>query len=480
MTQKRQTPAADDPANPGALSVLANKPKLQGLELNLVRLLLIRAFALIGQTAAVIYAARLWPDALSYSAITAGIVALTLITALSVLRIKLRANKLRANKLRANKPSGAVSDFEFFSQLMVDLLGLTYLLYLSGGANNPFVSYYLVPLCISAAVLPWRFTWAFAACALLAYSTLLFYFVPLPSLMPASHHHSSAASSLNLHIIGMWINFVVSTGLITYFVVKMAQALRDQERQLNQQIEARLRDDQLLAVASQAAGTAHELGTPLSTLTLLLEEMSHDDGADQHGADIALMNQQITECKRILQRLSTKAEYHNNAQLPPILASEFVQRTLTKWQVLTPFSHYTLSVESHPPPPYIKDDIALEQAMYNLLNNAQRASKAAIKLQLDWNKHHVVITITDSGPGFPDAILKAAGTSLSQHSLDGMGLGIMLSIANIERLGGKLTLSNTTQGASASIRIPCLQTNAAEPTNEQTSNNLQPSLTDDQ
>jgi two-component system sensor histidine kinase RegB len=133
-------------------------------------------------------------------------------------------------------------------------VGLTTLLFLIS----------LCPICISAATLSWSYTWVITSLCVASYTLLLFFHIALPVLSPAHHHGNH--QDINLHILGMWLNFFISAALITYFVVKMAQDLRRQDDLLNQKREDDLRDEQLMAVATLAAGTAHELGTPLSTM----------------------------------------------------------------------------------------------------------------------------------------------------------------------------------------------------------------------
>ena len=227
---------------------------------NLRSLLIIRSIALLGQIGVLCYVLvvnrtteDLWGMAISLVAVAL----LTLVTF-----------------WRCSRPL-PVSDGEFLAQLMIDVCGWTALMYFTGGANNPFISYYIVPLVVSAAVLPWRHTWLVAGSSLTAYSLLLYYYRPFPLFTP--HAHMGHGGAANVHILGMWFNFLFSAGLITYFVVRMANQLRLQEARGAVQREERLRNDQIMAVASLAAGTAHELGTPLSTMTVLLDEMLGDE-----------------------------------------------------------------------------------------------------------------------------------------------------------------------------------------------------------
>lgn len=133
---------------------------------------------------------------------------------------------------------------------------MSVLLYLTGGASNPLVSYYLVPVSIAAATLARQLSWAVAGLAFACYSLLLVWYRPVAALAPAMHH-----GDVNLHVLGMWANFAVSAGLISYFLVNMATELRRQQQHLTRQREEQLRDEQLLGIATLAAGAAHELGT---------------------------------------------------------------------------------------------------------------------------------------------------------------------------------------------------------------------------
>ncbi|RZK01219.1 MAG: hypothetical protein EOO43_24865 [Flavobacterium sp.] len=128
------------------------------------------------------------------------------------------------------KNSLPITELEFFIQLLLDVTCLSILFYFSGGANNPFISYLLIPIFISATTLPWRYTWLITITCLICYALLLFFYVHLP-IFEAPHHHDE--SRPNWHIIGMWFNFSLSAILITYFIVKMARTLQEQSKILS-------------------------------------------------------------------------------------------------------------------------------------------------------------------------------------------------------------------------------------------------------
>ena len=170
-------------------------------------------------------------------------------------------------RLRRNWP---VSSVEFFAQLLVDVFALSTLLYFSGGSTNPFISLYLLPLTIAAAALPWAYTWVMAAITISCYTLLLFYYVPLP------HDHEEHNSEFNLHVSGMWLAFVLSTVLIAWFVVKMGISIRERDKDLALAREQALRNEQIIALGTLAAGAAHELGTPLATMAIVTGELQND------------------------------------------------------------------------------------------------------------------------------------------------------------------------------------------------------------
>ncbi len=371
---------------------------------------------------------------------------------LSILALMALVNTLTYWRLQQPWP---VTDVEYFFQLVIDMGIFTLLLYYSGGATNPFVSYYLVPLTISAAVLPWRFTWVVAGLSLSAYTLLLFFYQPLPFLQP-SMDHSQHGSAINAHIIGMWITFALSTGLITYFVVKMANALRQQEISQAANRENELRDEQILAVATLAAGTAHELGTPLATMTVLVEELQQEYQQQKHlGEDLSLLNRQLSSCKKILQGLVTTAEAHNHGQRQPAIFVDYMQQLLSHWQVLRPDANYHFSATTSCQTLALEVDTTLDQAINNLLNNAADAKPDGIEVTVDNNKNALILMIRDRGEGITPDIAEQLGKPFISTKGKGLGLGLFLSHATISRYNGSITLRNHDDGGTiATIMLP--------------------------
>jgi two-component system sensor histidine kinase RegB len=347
-----------------------------------------------------------------------------------------------------------VTDLEYFFQLLTDIAGLTALLYFSGGATNPFVSYYLVPLTISAAILPWRFTWVIAGLSLLAYSLMLFFYQPLPDFQPSSgHQHSS--SGFNLHILGMWFTFALSTGLITYFVVKMANALRQQENLRVVSRENKLLDEQVLAVATLAAGTAHELGTPLATMTVLLDEMEQEYPQQPLGDDLKMLKAQVDSCRQILQGLVSTAEAHSHGIKETVVIATYMQQLLDHWQVIRPDATCNVDIDESCQSNNLDVDPTLEQTIINLLNNAADACANNIEITTHCQHHTLVITIRDRGTGIPLEMTEQLGKPFVTTKGKGLGLGLFLTHATINRYSGTIELHNHPDGGTvAKISLP--------------------------
>ncbi len=415
---------------------------------NLRSLLLIRGIALLGQTgvlAYVVFASRTTEDLWG---VTIALVALALLTAASLWRCT---------------RTWPVTDGEFLAQLLIDVLGWTVLMYFTGGANNPFVSYYIVPLVIAAAVLPWRHTWLVAAASLLAYSMLLYYFRPFPLFTP--HARMGHGDGASVHILGMWFNFLFSAGLITYFVVRMASMLREQEARAVARREDRLRNDQIIAVASLAAGTAHELGTPLSTMTVLVGEMLQDDSlGSQAREDCELLQRQIAQCKATLNGLTRTAELSSVQQTRRQVLTEFVELTVKRWAVRRPGVNYQLLPPQSGSPPVIALDSTLEQALENLLNNAADTGTDRIEIGCHWDAREARVSVRDWGPGIATDRLQEMGKPVIRASHSGLGIGLLLSHATVERYGGRIELGNARGGGTlATLFLPLAAGGHREP-----------------
>ena len=343
-----------------------------------------------------------------------------------------------------------VTEQEYALQLACDLIIHSVLLFFAGGSTNPFVSYYLVPLTIAAATLPWLYSMALSGLALSGYTCLLIWYHPL-ALQGVEHE----ATLISLHLFGMWLNFALSAAFITFFVVKMAGALRRQDQLQAERREEAMRDQQLLAVATQAAGAAHELGTPLATMSVLIKELRQEHPNPLLQEDLAVLQEQVQLCKQSLQQLVRAAEDDRRQTVHEQAAREWLEMVLRRWHLMRPEASYRFQVLGQGNSPRLKPPTDLTQALLNLLNNAADACPDKLDIRLDWDAQWTHLSIRDHGAGVPLAIAEQLGRPFFTTKGKGFGLGLFLSQASVTRAGGTVKLYNHEDGGTLTeLRLP--------------------------
>jgi two-component system sensor histidine kinase RegB len=342
-----------------------------------------------------------------------------------------------------------VREWETIGHVAIDTLVLGYLLYFTGGASNPFVNLLLVPIALSAAALSVPAVLAVAALAGVAYLLLVYRYVPLP--MPMH------GGGFPLHVAGMGVNFVITALLLGFFINRLARALRMQQMEVQRVRERALRDEGILAIATQAAGAAHELNTPLATMRMLLPELRREHTADRGLAeDLTLLEDQVERCRAILREMVAFGQTQLSQEAEQMPLQSFVQGCLERFQLLRPEAELTLDLPEAAAQLVLRVPPGLRHALINLLNNAADASaqrdSAAVELHIRCEGGWLELAVCDRGPGFDTGgETVALGRSGKQG---GLGLGLALAEATAERLDGELTAGNTAHGAQVRLRLP--------------------------
>ncbi len=342
-----------------------------------------------------------------------------------------------------------ISERTLAGQMLTDLIALTLLLYYTGGSANPFVSLYLVPVMIAATVLSgWRLGLITLA-AVAAYTGLMFLPGPVSDsfdfITPGSsafvcstslHDHDAEPGRINWHVVGMWLNFMFSTGIIAFFVVRMAQSIRQRDEALAQARESTLRNERIVALGTLAAGAAHELGTPLATMAVVAGELEETHTADEDlQQSLAIIKTQIQQCKRSISQLAADAGGDRPETLGSQPLDRYLSHLLGQWRLIRPQTMPQISLPDTQAAPAIIGDATLQQALLNLLNNAADASPEHVELNAAWDEKHIYLDINDRGAGIPAEIAEQLGKQ-AVSSKHGQGIGWLLSHATIERFGG--------------------------------------------
>jgi two-component system, sensor histidine kinase RegB len=344
------------------------------------------------------------------------------------------------------------TNFELLGQLWVDLGALSALLFLSGGTTNPFVSLYLPSLAIAAAVLPWQLMIWLAAFAVSCYAALGFDSVPL--------NMDNPANLFDYYRAGMWVNFMVSVGLIAWFVARMSNGLRLRDAALADAQQRLLRDERAVALGVQAATVAHEIGTPLSTIAMLSEELRDaarsDKGLAPYSADLELLEQQMALCTSALARLRSRASVASHRQT----LDEWLESFAAQWRLRHPHVKFE-RIGVAPAGVWLDDTVAVSQILTILLDNAARASRDRVTLAASSAHGEIEFEVCDSGPGIPPSLRGTLGSMPVDSTQGGHGVGLYLAFTAAARLGGEIELADgKPRGTRAILRLPAAKEGA--------------------
>lgn len=408
------------------------------------RLLWLRVVMMVSLVLASIVATRNYQLALPVTEVAAALGLMLAINLISWLRLWRQAR---------------IDDLEILLQLLLDIGILSWLFYATGGYSNPFVWMYLLPLAVATVALSWRQTWLIAALVVGAYSLLMFYYQPLT--IQAHTHHASyhlQDEGFNLHLLGMWGGFVVSALVIAFFVERMGRNLREYDRLLAASREKVLESERMLALGTLATGAAHELGTPLSTMAVITRELQDDYQTQPELAEsLALLRKQVERCKEILSSITATAGMTRSEAASALRMDVFVQQLVSRWSDMRPGTPLQLQLNLPDPCPHMVADLALGQAITNLINNAADASPAGISVSVAVVGKNLRIEIHDQGQ-FPDSsTLAQMGTPFtsSKQAQGGMGLGVYLAKSVLEKFDGEISFKQRQpQGTVACILIP--------------------------
>ncbi len=345
-----------------------------------------------------------------------------------------------------------VREWETVCHIAADTLVLGYLLYFTGGASNPFVTLLLVPIALSAAALSVRAVLAVAVLAGAAYFVLLNWYIPLPA-----HEFMRDDHGFSLHVAGMAVNFVITALLLGFFINRLARAVHLQQLEVQRARERALRDEGILAIATQAAGAAHELNTPLSTMRTLLPELRREHASDAVlDEDLILLEGQVERCRTILREMVAFGKTQLSQEPERLALPAFIHGCVERFKLLRPEADFELVVQPDLEHIVLRTPPGLRHALINLLNNAADASAVrhtnSVVLEVRRDGAWLEWIVRDRGPGFiPTGAAAAIGQSAK---LSGLGIGLALAEATAERLAGELTTISTENGAEMRLRLP--------------------------
>jgi two-component system sensor histidine kinase RegB len=421
-------------------SVIRTRVASDGTEpIGILRLLFwLRTFAVAAQSAAVLFAGSYvlaGPLPIRPIVLTIGALALW--------------NVLGVRDLYSDR---RVQHGEIALHLVVDVAAFTSILYFTGGNTNPFVSLYLLPISLAAASLPAAYAWSIGAICGVCYSLVWRWHVPLPPV------NARFGSDFDLHVAGMWVNFLIAAMLIVFFVGRASQLLRRRDQELAALREAALRDQQIVELGTLAAGTAHELNTPLSTLAILVEELNEVATSAAQREHLNVMAEQIQSINERLNRIARDVGAARSEGAAQVGLRAYLEALIDQWRAAHPEIELVVALDLPPADTRIVAEATVGQVIRNVLDNAAHATlengRDRVAVRVSCRDGRLDIAVTDEGTGL-DPTLGEIGLRVVSTKDRGLGIGILLSRAALERFGGRLELANRPAGGvEAQIHLP--------------------------
>lgn len=350
--------------------------------------------------------------------------------------------------LQAAYPSSKrLSDREAGLYLAYDILQLAALLYLTGGLQNPFSFLILVPVTISATILELGLTIGLGALAFACITILSVQHLPLPWL-------GQPFDLDPVYMIGIWAS--LSLGMV--FIVTYAWRVAAEARRLSSAVaatrDALAKEQQLSALGTLAAAAAHELGTPLATIAVVVRELADELEGGPHDEDLAILRSQTKRCRDILSRLSRRPEDMQDQTFSVLGISALVEAAAGPH--LRRQLGFQIESVGEGPEPQVQRSPEIIHGLGNLVENAMRFAREQVVITIDWDPQEIVVAVSDDGPGFPAEILESLGEPyVTTRKGEGLGLGVFIAKTLIEHSGGRIGFFNRVgRGAEVAIRWP--------------------------
>ncbi|HLH98172.1 MAG TPA: ActS/PrrB/RegB family redox-sensitive histidine kinase [Xanthobacteraceae bacterium] len=343
--------------------------------------------------------------------------------------------------------------------LAFDIAELAILLFLTGGLENPFAFLFLGPVLLSATALPARITMMLGGFAAACATVLIFIHYPLP------WDVDQPFDLPPIYTMGVWLSLLLAIG----FIGAYAWQLTEEARQLADALAATelvlAREQHLSQLDGLAAAAAHELGTPLSTITVIATEIEREMApGSPHADDVKLLREQAQRCRGILGKLtqlSSSAEPFDRMPLSALIE-----------EIVAPHRNFGVAISvglvpDQAPEPIGRRNPVVLYGLGNLLENAVDFAQKQVDVTAAWSAEEITLTINDDGPGFSPEIMDRIGEPYVtgrrhlRHSVDveagGLGLGLFIAKTLLERSGAKLVFANRAEpahGASVRVRWP--------------------------
>jgi two-component system, sensor histidine kinase RegB len=381
------------------------------------QLMVLRTIAVSGQAAAI---ATAW-----FLGVLLPVAAMALVVGAVIV-----LNALTWLRLRGAREA---SHAEIAAYLGFDLTVLTLLLFFSGGVTNPFCLLFVLHVVLMALLLPPPATASGTVLVVACYVALTRFHAPLEM-------RSGDAVPAHLPTFGWWLSFMLTTGVVAWFVVRIVATLRNHDRLLSEAAQRALRDEAVLRVGALAAGAAHELATPLTTMAVAAGEIARNADSPSLQRDAGILTSQIKICRETIANLMAAAGHARAVGGGRERLDQFLESIAVRCRTMHPEANIVCDWGGVLPAPDIFAEQALMQALLTLLNNAVDASPKEVQFAGYREGDALQISIADRGSGLSAGDQGKLGRAFftTKPPGKGTGLGVVLASRAIERLRGTL------------------------------------------
>ena len=346
-----------------------------------------------------------------------------------------------------------ISDRSALIFLLIDIFRLGGLIYLTGGIGNPFVIFIIIPSVFASSNLGLRTNLFLVITTISLIIFLTFFSKELPD--PLSHHFHVD----DYYFYAIPVALIIALVFLNYFAMTFGSQSRLRKDALSKMEEVMAKEHELLSLGGQAAAAAHSLGTPLSTIKIITQDLAKQlENNEEFKKDIELLNSQVERCNEILKRLS----------LNPVEEDDFIDKDLTVREYLSEIissfreisnKHFLFNFDQDSNPKKITKSIEIVYGLRNFIGNANKFSRDKIFINLKSDSEITEITIEDDGDGYPKDILPKIGepylkTSNSEEkSKTGLGLGLFIGKTLLEKNFASVSCYNSETRSGAEVVI---------------------------
>lgn len=345
-----------------------------------------------------------------------------------------------------------VRNVELFLALLVDVAVLTVQLYLSGGTSNPFVFLYLLQIAVGAMLLRGGYIWSIVLITAVCFAALARHNIPL-ALAPDIHRGLASP-----YVLGLLVCFVLNAILLVVFITRISRNLRQRDARLAAVRQRAAEEEHIVRMGLLASGAAHELGTPLATMAVILGDWRREPALAGDAVlqeEIAEMQAQVQRCKTIVSGILLSAGETRGEASAQTTVCTFLDTLAQEWRATRSVDTFAYDNRFGQDRPMVSD-ATLEQMVFNVLDNARDASPHWVALFAERDADALRITVSDQGPGFAPAMLAQFGKPYqSSKGRPGGGLGLFLAMNVARTLGGSVVAHNRAEGgAMVTITLP--------------------------